>query len=114
MARMASRNSIRHGLRRLAARAGLHAASLRARTRSGALAEAGRLTDRTAIKWVRERDGGFFLVRAGHELVACDVLPGQRVVLVLAIVGRHELLARLGLSSVSPRAVPVGSFGWRP
>jgi hypothetical protein len=90
---------IRHGVRRLAARAGIHAGWLRARTRHGSLAEPGGLADSERIKFVHDADGGFFVVRAGFALAACDVFPEQRVVLVLAIVGRHELAARLGLRS---------------
>jgi len=100
----ASSGSIRHRVRRLANRARLYAPSVRPRNAAGALGAAGRLTDGVAIRWIRHRDGGFFLIRAGWELVACDVFPADRVVLVFAIASQHELAARLGIRGLGATA----------
>ena len=78
----ANKRRIRHRLHLLSARAGI---------------DPRRLTDLTLIRCVRDRERGFYVISAGHDLVAFDVLPEKRAVLVLLIVGRHELAARLGV-----------------
>jgi hypothetical protein len=110
----ASQAQIAHGLRTLAVRAGLYACSLRARTPQGALDESGRIADGVAIKRIRHLGGGFFVVRAGFALIACDVLPQDWVVLVHLIAARAELAGRLGIRVHRPDTVPVGVFGGRP
>ena len=78
----ANKRRIRHRLHLLAARAGI---------------DPRRLTDPTVIRHVRDRQGGFYVISVGHHLVACDVLPEEQGILVLLIVGRHELASRLGV-----------------
>jgi hypothetical protein len=111
---VASQAQIAHGLRRLAIRAGLYARSLRARSPQGALDEPGPIADGDTIKRIRHPGGGFFVVRAGYALIACEVLPQERVIVVLVIAARGELAGRLGIRIHRPNAVPVGAFGWRP
>jgi hypothetical protein len=100
---VAGRGSIRYAIRRFANRARVHAASVRARSAHAALAAPGPLADGITITWIDHRDGGFFLVRAGWVLIACDVIPAQRAVLVFAIASKQELAARLGVSGVATR-----------
>jgi hypothetical protein len=109
-----SQAQIAHGVRKLAIRAGFYACSLRARSPQGALDEPGPIADGDMIKRIRHPGGGFFVVRVGFALIACDVLPQERVVLVLVIADRGELAGRLGIRIHRPNAVPVGAFGWRP
>jgi hypothetical protein len=111
---VASPAQIAHGVRTLAIRAGLYARSLRARTPEGALDEPGPIADGVTIKRIRRAGGSFFVVRAGFALIACDVLPQERVVRVLVIAAKGELAGRLGIRIHRPNAVPVGPFGWRP
>jgi hypothetical protein len=92
---------LRWRIRMLAARAAIHAPSLRARSAAGRLAEPGPLADGQSIGWVRHPEGGFFVVRAGWNRAACDVLPERGIVLVFAVADTPTLAAALGIPRYS-------------
>jgi hypothetical protein len=92
---------LRWRIRMLASRAAIHAPSLRARSAVGRLAEPGPVADGRTIGWVCSREGGFFVVRAGWNRAACDVLPERRIVVVFAVADAPTLAAALGIDRYS-------------
>jgi hypothetical protein len=100
MEALGNRRTLRWRIRMLATRASIHAPSLRARSAAGRLAEPGPIADGRAIGWAPPARR-VFLVRAGWNRAACDVLPERKLVVAFAVADTPTVATALGIDRYS-------------